>query len=275
MGGERRVEEPAGALQKSLAWHDVADIAGMDLGDAEHQRRLRIDGAAHHPLQRHHELARRQHRIVAQMRHRGVGTGAPDKNRKSVHGRHHRPHPRADLPHGQARPVVDGIDRLHREALEKPVLDHAHAAALVLLGRLKDEMHGPREIAPLAQELRRPQQHRRVPVVAAGVHDTRHRRGVGHLRLFLDWQGIELGTQPDGTPTRATAQHAHHTRAADALVHLEAERPQPLRHERRRPMLAKAQLRLRVDQVAPGHDVFHGGRDRIIVQHLSRAPSVL
>jgi hypothetical protein len=41
-------------------------------------------------------------------------------------------------------------------------------------------------------------QHRRVAVMAAGMHDTRVGGAVGEVRLLLDRKGVHIGTQSDG-----------------------------------------------------------------------------
>ena len=80
------------------------------------------------------------------------------------------PGSRGDVAERHARLVVDREDRVAGEFLEQAVLDHRPAAAAALLGRLEDEVHGAVEVALLAQDLGGAQQHRRVAVMAAGMH---------------------------------------------------------------------------------------------------------
>jgi hypothetical protein len=75
------------------------------------------------------------------------------------------------LPSHDAGLVMDREDRIARELVEQPFFDH-HSAAAALFGRLKDQVHGAFEIASGGEVLGRAEQHRRVSVMAAGVHPT-------------------------------------------------------------------------------------------------------
>ena len=68
--------------------------------------------------------------------------------------------------------VVQAEDRIAGEALEQTVGDHRLGAADLarLLGRLEDQRYRAIEAAGAGKILGRAQQHRRVPVMAAGVH---------------------------------------------------------------------------------------------------------
>jgi hypothetical protein len=87
----------------------------MDLRQADDDRRLGIDRPADDTLRRADEGASGKDRIVPEMRHGGMRAEArkPDLDR-----RHLRADAGRDRPQWQARPIVDGIHRLDREALE-------------------------------------------------------------------------------------------------------------------------------------------------------------
>ena len=69
-----------------------------------------------------------------------------------------------------ARPVVHSIDLLHIPAVHNAVFAHFAAAAAALFCGLENHDHGAVEISRLGQILRRPQKHRGMPIVPAGVH---------------------------------------------------------------------------------------------------------
>ena len=102
----------------------------------------------------------------------------------------------AKVPTGQARSIVHAVDRVHGEALEQPLLDHDPAAAEPFLRRLKDEMHLAGEISAFGEIARRPEQHRGMAVVTAGVHLAWNRRAMRGPRRLLDVERVKVGAQP-------------------------------------------------------------------------------
>ena len=163
----------------------------------------RVDVAAGDRLQPVDDLRRGDDRVDAEMRHRRMRAAAGDGDLEDVEGGHHRPGPDRELPGRQPRPVVHAVDRLDRVAVEHALLDHQPGAALVLLGRLKDEMHRAGEIARLGEVLRGAEQHRGVAVMAAGMHPAVVLRGVREAVLLLDRQRIHVGAQRDRAAARA------------------------------------------------------------------------
>ena len=93
------------------------------------------------------------------------------------------------------------------------------------------------------------EQHRRVPVVAAGVHLAGVPRLVGQVGRFLDRQGVHVGAQADGWAV-ARLQHADDARLADVALHRAAELGELGGDELRRAVLLEAQLGMGV-QVPP------------------------
>ena len=65
---------------------------------------------------------------------------------------------------------MHAVDCLDRVALHHALFDHQAGAALILLGRLKDEVNRAGEIAGFGQILGGAKQHRGMPVMAAGMH---------------------------------------------------------------------------------------------------------
>ena len=158
---------------------------------------------------------------------------------------------------------------LGREALQKAVVEHDLGARLALLGRLEDEVDGALEGARRRQVLGGTEQHRRVAVVAAGVHHPRVLRGVREVGRLVNGQGVHVGAQPD-RPALAPALPMHDpddAGAADLLVHLvDAERAQLIGDECRRLVLLEGQFGVLVQmpppqgqRVAVGLDLGQGG----------------
>ncbi len=114
---------------------------------ADHRRILRIRLARDQRLQGLHQGAARHHHIHRLMRHGGVPATAGDRDAKAVRARHHRPFGDAETARGQPRPVMQTEYTRHREALEQAFFDHHPAAAFVLFGGLKNEIHRAVKIA--------------------------------------------------------------------------------------------------------------------------------
>ena len=140
----------------------------------------------------------------------------------------------------------------------------ARPARRLLLGVLEDEPHLAGElVAPAAQQLRRPEQHRRVPVVAAGVHDAGPRRT--RTRARSPPGSAARPCRPAARarfPGRAPRSVATTRRRRRPLELEPVERAQRLLDEARRLDLLERQLGMRV-QVAPPGDrlLLELGRD--------------
>jgi hypothetical protein len=150
-----------------------------------------------------------------------------------------------------AGPVVHAVDRIDRKAGEQAVLDHLLAAAFVLLGGLKDEVDGAVEIPCLGKIARGPEQHRRVAVMAAGMHDALMRRGVRAAGLLLDRQRIHVGAQRDGALAAAATQRADHAGPGEAAIDRDAESGERRGDEIGCPVLLEGHLRMGMDIVSP------------------------
>ena len=191
---------------------------------------------------------------------RRVPAVAFDLDGQAVGGRHQGPRADRELADRQPRIIVHPVDFLDAEAVHQAVLHHGLAAGAALLGRLKDHHRGAGEIARLGQIARRAQQHRGMPIMAAGVHLARHGRAVGHLVRFLDRQRIHVGAQPDHLAGRvrafAAVNDAHHPGASDSGHHLvAAEALELLGHRSCCAMDVVKQLGMGVKVAPPGGDI--------------------
>ncbi len=210
---DRRLERARGAAQHRLLGDHVPGIAGVELRHRDHDGIERTDGAARDGLQRADDLGRHHHRIDAALGHRGMAADPGHGDLEDIERRHHGALHDAELAGRHARPVVHAVDRLDRKFVEQALLDHDAAAALVLLGRLEDEMHRAVEIARLGQIASRAEQHGRMAVMAAGMHPASILRAMLEAVLLVDVERIHIGTQPNRAPTRSGLQGADHAGA--------------------------------------------------------------
>ena len=147
-----------------------------------------------------------------------------------------------------------GEDGVHRKALEQAVGHHRQGAGAALLGRLEDQHDGAVELRMQGQVPRCSQQHRRVAVVAAGMHSARVTAGVVETVVLFHRQRIHVGAQTDGALALAALQNAHNTGAPDASHHRNTPVLQQLGHTGGRALFGKAQLRMGVQVAADGHE---------------------
>ena len=136
---------------------------------------------------------------------------------------------------------------LHGKRCKKIVLQHGERTADTLLAWLKDEIHRAVEVARLRQIARGTEQHRGVTVMAACVHLSRIAAAICEVVGLRDRQRIHVGAQPDRRLTISGTQHAHHTGAADAAVHLDAPFYKFLRNQIGGAMFLKAEFRMGMD----------------------------
>ena len=102
-------------------------------------------------LQRRRDVAGDQHRVDAGLGPGAVRALAGDRDVEERAARHHRAGADLEFADRQPGPVVHAEDRVAREFVEQPVLDHRLGAAEPFLGRLEDEVHGAVEIAAPAR----------------------------------------------------------------------------------------------------------------------------
>ena len=156
---------------------------------------------------------------------------------------------------------MHAVDLVDGEALHQPVLDHRGGSRAALLRGLEDHDRVAGEIPRLGEIAGRPQQHRGMPVMAAGVHQARRLGSIGKIGLLLDRQRVHVGAKPDRLDIAlagrlAALDDADHAGAAEAGGDLVAtEFPQPLRHECCGAMHVVQQFGVLMDIAAPGLDI--------------------
>ncbi len=155
------------------------------------------------------------------------------------------------------------VDLVAGEAVEQALGDHPARAAQALLGGLEDEDDRAVEIAALREIARGAQQHRGVPVMAAGMHSPRMRGRVGHARRLLDGKRVHVGAQADAAVAAPrSADQADDAGAALPLVHLvHAVIAQVLGHDPRGPGLLEAELGMGVNVAADRRQILGEGLD--------------
>jgi hypothetical protein len=95
------------------------------------------------------------------------------------------------------------------------------------------------------------EQHRRMAVMAAGMHPPVMARAISEFVRFLDRQGIEIGAQADRARAVALLQPTDHAGLADAAMHFAAEGGELFCNESRRALLLEAELRMSMDVMPP------------------------
>jgi len=113
-----------------------------------------------------------------------VAATARDPDLEVVLPGHQRTGAGADPAGGVPGHVVQPEHRLDREPLEQPVGDHRPGAETVLLGGLEHQVDGAGEASFGRENVSGTEDHRHVPVVAAGVHDPVVARAVRAVAAF-------------------------------------------------------------------------------------------
>ena len=182
-------------LSQAVLRDDVVGRASLEAGDRDDARIERIDIARRDGLQGGHDLRPHDDRIDALMRHRPMAALAFDRDRDLVGRRHQRALAKAEGADRRARPIVHAVDLLDAELIHQPVIDHRHRARAALLGGLEDDDRVAGEVAGLREAPRRAEQHRGMPVMAAGVHLAGGLGAIGEVGLFLDRQRVHVRAQ--------------------------------------------------------------------------------
>src|SRR5215210_712249 len=144
--------------------------------------------------------------------HRRVAAPAFYHDLERIRRGQHRAVDGAYLPDLELRPEVDADDRVH--PLHYAGLDHLPGSSgIELLGVLEQEADLTPDLLPHPrEELRRPQQHRGVPVVPTGVHHTGVLRDELEVVLLLDGQRVHVRTESDRAPRLLAYQTRYHAR---------------------------------------------------------------
>src|SRR6266850_151022 len=153
-------------------------------------------------------------------------------------------------------PVMHAIDGFDRELLEQAVSHHHAAAALILLGRLEDEMDRPGEIARLRQIAGGTEQHGGMAVMTAGMHLALVDRLVREAVLLMDMERVHIGAKRDGPTARGCAlERAHHARAGEPAMDRDPEAFQLGSDEIGGPVFLERRLRMGMKIAAPARHI--------------------
>jgi hypothetical protein len=212
----------------------------------------RAYGAAGDALQGGDDVRRRQHRVDGEVRHRAVPAAPAHRDADFVGRGHDRAGAHRELARRQARPVVQPVDLVHREALEEALLHHDIRAAAAFLGRLENDVRRAVIVAGLGEIAGGAEQHGRMAVVAAGVHAPLVARAMRDVRRLVDRQAVHVGAQADGAAARrfAARDHADHTGLGDAAMHLDAQARELVRDDARGARLLEGELGMRMQIAA-------------------------
>ena len=169
----------------------------MQLRNRDDRRFEWIDDATDQSMQGAHDRRGGKDGVGPELRHRRVTAAPRHDDLEHVGGRHHRARPQADAADRQAGPVMHAVHCGYGKFFEQALLNHHSAAGLVLFGRLEDEAHGAPKPARLGQVAGGTEQHRRVPIVAAGVHLAGPRRAMREVVALFQRQRVHVGAQTD------------------------------------------------------------------------------
>ena len=159
---------------------------------------------------------------------------------------------------------MHAVDLVDAEPLHEPVLHHGPLAGAAFLRRLEDHHRRAVEIAGLGEVLRGAEQHRRVPVMAAGMHAARDAAGIVLAGPLDDGQRVHVGPQPDGLARPAPPDDADDAGTADARRHLiDAEAPEQLGDFAGGAVHVVLQLGVPVEVAPPGNDLGMELRDAV------------
>jgi len=166
------------------------------------------------------------------------------------------------MPDRHSGPVVHAEDRVHREQLEQAVVDHFPRAATAFLRRLEDQVDGAVEVAMTGQVLGRGEQHRRVAVVAAGMHPAAVHAGVSKRVALRHRQRVDIRTQADRTSAAAALEDAHDPGLAQPPMDRNAPIGQCTGDQVRGALLLETQFGVRMDVPPQRRDRRGIGQDR-------------
>ncbi len=208
----------------------------------------------------------------------GVAAGSLDEDRKGL-GRGHRSAAHdSEFADRHSRPVVDRIGALHGKALEHAVIDHRLRAGAAFFRRLEAEDERSIERPGLREMAGRPEQHRRVAVMSAGVHASGRGGGVFGAARLRDRQSVHVGAD-ENAPVRArrralgAVQDAENAGLADAFDNLvEPEGAEPLGDQARGARQIVGQLGMTMEIAPPFGQLRDQGGDGVLQRdvHLLR-----
>src|SRR5215467_12253020 len=92
--------------------------------------------------------------------------------------------------------------------------------------------------------------------MAACMHDAWLAAAVRQIVCFHNRQGVKIGSQADGMGTIAVAEDADHAGSTHAAMNLDSPRLEHLCHPRGGSILGEAELRIGMEILADGAEVF-------------------
>src|SRR5829696_216884 len=254
------VEGAYGALHLHRARDNVVRGAALEAGHGEDHATDRVHLARDDVLQVGNDLRPYGYGIHDLVRKSGVPALASYCDVEDVRRRHHRTVGYADLADGKPRPQVyphHGVDPVHHTPLDQLL----GAAGAQFFGVLEHEAHlAVDPVTHPGEYLRRPEQHRRVPVVAAGVH--RAGVGGGELEVVLlgDRQGVNVRPDGDGAAGPVPYQPRDHAVPGGTRDLQSIERCQRLAYEPRGLFLVEGDFGVLVKVAPPCDHLFTGIR---------------
>ena len=192
----------------------------MDLRHGQNDLFQRVHVPAGDALQRLNHCTSGQDRIDGCMRLCRVPTDTGNVDREFIRCRHYSTRIKMKGPRFKFRRIVHGKHLSDVEPLHDAFLHHDLATAPVFFVRLEDQCNATREVACFGQIFGSPQQHRRMPVMAACVHFSRMRRRIFQISCFFHRQGIHICTQSDCRAVPLPVDNGDNTGFRDAFVHL-------------------------------------------------------
>ena len=146
---------------------------------------------------------------------------------------------------------MEPLHTRERKALDEAIGKRGERAFAPFLGGQKDEAQRSVEAARFAEQLGRAEQHRRVAIVPAGVHDSAALRFVFAVAALFDAQRVHIGSlrdRPGATAATRTCDGACSAHALNDFV--EPKLLELCGDERRRPQRFEAEFRMAM-QFAP------------------------
>ena len=211
----------------------------------------RVDDARDDVLQPADDLRGRRHRVDRLVRRGPVAALAADLDLEHVAGGGVRSRQDADLAERVEREEMRAdhhVDAVHDAGLD----ELTRAARPELLGVLEDEPDLAVEfIAPLVQRVQRREQHRRVAVVAARVHDAGILGGELEAGLLLDRQRVDIRAQRQRLPRPPGTERGDEARLRRPVELEPFHAAEQLEEERRGLVLLEAQLRVLMEVPPP------------------------
>ncbi len=204
-----RAKRAHGAAEPRRAGDDVPGRAGVERRHRDDDRVERVGLAGDDLLQVRDHLRGDRDRVDGLVRVRAVAAVAEDLEREQVGGGHDRARRRRDVPVSRLESRCTPATR-SAPSRTPASMSARGAAGRQLLGVLEDEAHLAGElVAALDEELRGAEQHRRMAVVSARVHDAGPRRDVRDVVLLQDRERVHVGAEHDDlarAARRATAR---------------------------------------------------------------------